>query len=389
MTYSTVLTYFLWLTAGWFGLHHFYLRRDRHAFVWLWTLGGGCGIGWLIEFFHLHRYVRASNMEEKYASGEHPFPVADTDPAQAKRPPFAIRRFIGELFFGYWIGTILMITVPEDIGKTYYQYLSSVAGPAGAALGIHTVANIGVEQCDLFLCLAFSYAALPFLLFLPQSYAIGTLTKGIILTSIAINYNPGSGDEDNEDQKSSLSYLRRAWSIRSKRYRRTKPVKRHLCRRLGILVGCSTLFVACILTALYFNAYITTDYGEQLQMRVAIDNLLRSPGWAKFWDTTFVVLDRLWYGGTEQFFEQLYTAFDPEGELHAYEVLNLTANATEKEINERYKKLVRQFHPDRFPNVYSEEKRKIEDRFIEIQQSYERISTIKMKRIMKNKRTEL
>src|SRR6218665_8375 len=71
--------------------------------------------------------------------------------------------------------------------------------------------------------------------------------------------------------------------------------------------------------------------------------------------------------------------------LFRFQILNLTQSATEKEINDRHKEFVRKSHPDRFPNVDGEEKKKIEDRFIEIQQAFERVSKIKAKRMRKNK----
>ena len=40
------MTYLLWLTGGWLGLHHFYLGRDKHALVWYCLPGGYFGFGW-------------------------------------------------------------------------------------------------------------------------------------------------------------------------------------------------------------------------------------------------------------------------------------------------------------------------------------------------------
>jgi DnaJ family protein C protein 22 len=37
---SLCVAYFLWLIGGFFGLHHLYLGRDFHAFLW-WCLPGG------------------------------------------------------------------------------------------------------------------------------------------------------------------------------------------------------------------------------------------------------------------------------------------------------------------------------------------------------------
>lgn len=62
---SVIWAYVLWLFGGVVGLHHFYLRRDRHAFVW-WTTLGGFGIGWLGEIFRIPRYVRDANEDPEY-----------------------------------------------------------------------------------------------------------------------------------------------------------------------------------------------------------------------------------------------------------------------------------------------------------------------------------
>ncbi|KAH3749640.1 hypothetical protein DPMN_184141 [Dreissena polymorpha] len=43
---NLTLTYVLWLFGGIFGLHHLYLNRPRHCFIWCVTWGG-MFIGWL------------------------------------------------------------------------------------------------------------------------------------------------------------------------------------------------------------------------------------------------------------------------------------------------------------------------------------------------------
>lgn len=62
---SVLVAYILWLFGGIFGVHHFYLRRDRHAFVW-WTTLGGFGVGWLNEILRIPRYVREANEHPKH-----------------------------------------------------------------------------------------------------------------------------------------------------------------------------------------------------------------------------------------------------------------------------------------------------------------------------------
>lgn len=388
MTASTALTYFLWLTAGCFGLHHFYLGRDRHAFVWLWTLGG-LGVGWLAEVFSLSRYIRESDMEFHVAAE-----AKRADSRTERRPPFSIRRFVGELFFAYWIGTLMLAAVPEGIDETCYHVLLSFLGPTGVALAVHTVANIGLEQCDLVLCFVFSYSVLPPMLLFPAKHAVEILLNGILVTALAVNYNPMSAEDDDEEaereaKRFSVSYLLQVWSRHGKRYRRTKPAKHNICWRLAVIVGFSAVLLGSLAAAIYFNARIKTDYGEEILVREALANFFKSPAWLRIQDTMAMMVDKLKHGGLSEFLAYLTKSLDPEGELNAYEVLKLPQTATERDINEQYKKLVRQYHPDRFPNVDLEEKKKIENRFIEIQQAYETVSKIKARRMLKNRKTEL
>ena len=95
-------TCILWLTLGWFGAHHFYLGRDRHGFVWLVTLGGGFGVGWLAEIWRLPEYVRAANRGGRSVGGS---------TEEGHRPPVSWERILGELIFSmYLAGTSVLMT---------------------------------------------------------------------------------------------------------------------------------------------------------------------------------------------------------------------------------------------------------------------------------------
>lgn len=63
---SVFVAYLFWLFGGIFGLHHFYLRRDRQAFIWATTLGGYFGIGWLGDMFKIRKYVEDANDDPKF-----------------------------------------------------------------------------------------------------------------------------------------------------------------------------------------------------------------------------------------------------------------------------------------------------------------------------------
>jgi hypothetical protein len=65
---SLLLTYALWLFGGFFGLHKFYLGRPLMGLVYIFTFGGGFGLGWLSDFFTLPRQVQVANLLEQHRS---------------------------------------------------------------------------------------------------------------------------------------------------------------------------------------------------------------------------------------------------------------------------------------------------------------------------------
>ena len=81
-------------------------------------------------------------------------------------------------------------------------------------------------------------------------------------------------------------------------------------------------------------------------------------------------------------YDEFVRAVDPTGEQNALKVLNLTQSATQEEIKKRYKQLAREWHPDK----YRGDKETAQQRFMEIQEAYEILSTIKSRRASKNQK---
>lgn len=65
------------------------------------------------------------------------------------------------------------------------------------------------------------------------------------------------------------------------------------------------------------------------------------------------------------------------------QVLGLQESATEEEIRKRYKKLAKEWHPDKQRDP--ERKAKAQEKFIEIQQAYDTLSSIQAKRARRHK----
>lgn len=118
-----------------------------------------------------------------------------------------------------------------------------------------------------------------------------------------------------------LHHLLHEFSSRSRRYRKTAPERRPVWKRIVIFSGCSSVALILLLSALYYNTYITTDYGEQVKVRVALENIFSSPAWTTFKETGWKALYVAWERGSiRDFFGEFQTALDPEGEQSAYKV---------------------------------------------------------------------
>lgn len=95
------MAYFLWMTFGWLGVHHLYLRRHRHGFVWLWTFGGCCGLGWLLELWRLPYYVGIAN-DTVTTSHRH-------------TASYSWKQITGELVFSMVLGVLSVSAIPKSI----------------------------------------------------------------------------------------------------------------------------------------------------------------------------------------------------------------------------------------------------------------------------------
>lgn len=144
---SLLVTYILWLFGGVFGLHHIYLHRDRHAFVWWSTLGGYFGIGWLFEIFKIPEYVRDANEDPVFIS------KFVEKMRMYRKPEFSTIRFLGEIMMSYLFGQVVMIAIPEDefMGINFRFLLWTI--PFFSALGVWLVGNIGREKGVFWHCL--------------------------------------------------------------------------------------------------------------------------------------------------------------------------------------------------------------------------------------------
>ena len=352
-TKSLFTAYFLWFFFGIFGLHHVYLKRDRHAFVSWMTCGCYFGVGWLRESWRLPEYVSDYNMDTgAYVT------FIGSQIAKHKTPPSSFARHFGTIIVADVLGYLVLGALPLDYLPTgSLPTLTAVLVPLGVAIGVHTVGNIGHQEGSLKWPLIGAYITAPLYLFSSNS---------VFWTSMASYY--------------CFNNYGRTW----RRTHYKKKVSKSLFKRLFWLFMACSIYTSLWCSWIFFNCTITDSDDEEIKCRDAIKRFFNSPFWTQF---SQVIVD-LWnyskHHGWSGFWQEIIEAMDASGESNALRVLNVTKTASQEEITASYRKLSRKYHPDRFKD--ETEKATASDTFIEIQQSYEILSRKKFKRIRMNKR---
>lgn len=348
---SLIVAYLLWLFGGLFGLHHIYLHRDRHAFIWWCTIGGYFGLGWIFEIFKIPEYVRDANEDPVFIS------KYIEKMRMYKKPEFSTIRFLGEIMVSYLFGQLVMIAIPEEefMGVNWRFLLWTI--PFFTALGVWVVGNIGREQGTLWHCLTVAYFVYPLRYFVYDESV--WFTAMVFASTLAFENN-------------------------SKQWRR-EPPKRHSTLRRTIVLGCCVMLYMSLWTGyFYFNGKITDSDGDEVPVHEALRNFLKSPWWTDLKQTCHETWRFMLHNGWHETWKQIVDSIDADGEQNAYKVLGVDPTSTQSEITSVWRKMSREFHPDKVKDEKLQ--RAAQERFMEIQQAYEVLSKIKSKRRSRNKK---
>eukprot|EP00794_Sanderia_malayensis_P017471 gene17471-19218_t len=342
---SLFITYFLWLFFGFLGLHHFYLGRDRQAFIWWSTFGGLFCFGWFRDMWRIPNYVDDANNETFFIE------TLTKRMKSRKEPPFNVTRFAGEMMVGFFYGILVRLALPEETPRAIVVLLVNF----GVAVGVHLVGNIGREKGDFkypFIASLLSHVIMSFLIADEPSYMYCSL-----FGAMAFNYY-------------------REYS------HKVKPEK-GTCKRIVVLVLSGLVIGSLWCSFLYFNAHITTEDGEKIKFRDSVNHFFKSPAWLEFKNTFWGLYEEAQKQGWRNVYDELMKAIDATGESNARKVLGVTEHATEAEIRRSYKKLAVKWHPDKNKDNAEEAQQK----FIEVQQAYEVLSKVMSSRKRQNEKT--
>ncbi|XP_026673241.1 dnaJ homolog subfamily C member 22 [Ceratina calcarata] len=351
---SKLWAYVLWLFGGLFGAHHVYLERDLQALAYFSTFGGYFGLGWLRDIYRIPCYVRDANDDPNFLN------EFKKNVKLYRKPPFSAVRFAAQNAVAYMWAEIFRNAVPEDelFGINFRHLL--ILTPLVIALGVWTVGNIGREQGSIWITLCTAY------LFYPMLTYIGDDTVWIFVMVVS----------------ASLSF-----DTFSKEWRLKPRKKRSFIKRMLHLSVAAMISMSLLGSYLYFNAVITDSEGEEIKLSEAIQHFLTSPIWLDLQASLKATWDQAVHQGFWATWAQLVDLTDPRGEINAYKVLGLSQTATQSDVTSRWRALSRDNHPDKIKGS-EEERRRAQEKFMEIQQAYEILSKAKIRRQRRNRKSD-
>lgn len=354
MAKSLLLTYILWLLGGFLGAHHIYLRRYKQAFIWWCFPGGYFGAGWFRDIWRIPEYVKDVNNDPNYLT------MLSEKMREMPKPPIKIVRLLGQLVVGNMFGVLIKMAFPDkedELGPGIdFDLITLLLSPAGAALGVWVVGNVGREKGGIGWPIAAAYLSSPLYIFYNFGFSVITLTSIV------------------------------AFHWRSKSWRRQVDQPASFCKRITVLFLCCTLYSSLWTGYVFYNLRFTTTEGDEIRFRDAVGNLIKSPAFQEFSKNVGALYEHCLKHGFSSAWGQLIDSLDPLGERNALKVLELKKSATQSEIRSRYRELSKKWHPDKY--LSEEDKEEANARFVEIQAAYEKLSDIKTKRSAINRRHE-
>lgn len=331
MAKGLLVTYALWAVGGPVGLHHLYLGRDSHALLWMLTLGGG-GLGWLWEFWKLPSFVAQANR------GQGLRPHSDRG-----IPPLSPIRFVAQVIVGMYFGLVALISL------SFMANFYIVGLPLAVGLGVLLVAAVGNQTSDVKNTLGAAFLTSP--IFYGRPIAIFPISLVASITA-------------QKHRRYKASVASETLSVR--------------LYRLGLAY---LAFTGPLAYSALCNTAATLNYvAETLGFFLSWFSFF--PLLGRFLESVLLLPYRVWRllegdpgfsSGSFQEWEKLYEfvdSFQDEKHQLAYQVLGLSEGATNEEIHQRYRELVKIWHPDHNRHKAEEAQK----HFLEIQAAYEVLS---------------
>ncbi len=336
MAKFTIVAYFLWLVLGYFGIHHFYLGRDKQGILWLTSFGGFFCIGMIRDFYRIPAYVREANGDRYYLES------LGVEMRHSRRPSLwkYVHRLVAQVMFGYFYRVLIRMAIPEEFHDLYW--FTSALLPLGTALGTHIVSNIGPIKSEYKYALTGAY--LGEVLF-GDCHILSADKMGSFAVGVSMLFSTYGWQWDR--------------AVRS---------RKNCGRRVCVWMAAFMLYCLLCSSYVYHNMSVNTKDGETLKVREVIHNFFKSPHWTRLKSSLWKVYEEFRQHGWESAKHTLTGMADFEGEDRARTILGVANNATQREVKERYRELAKLWHPDKH---HGDAKDTANERFMEIKEAYE------------------
>lgn len=261
---------------------------------------------------------------------------------QHAKPPSSIVRQSGLMILGNLFAYLVEYAVPTEIlGDTLALSIKFVVVPFASAFGVWLVGNVGRHQGGLEKPLIAAYlAATPVLIL--QKVQIASFST---LASIIV-----------------FNRYCKEWRIK-------KSEPRSFAKRVMIICLAILVYSSLWLSGLYFNcSFQDPETEEPIKCRTALDNFLKSSAYTNMAEAILLLVEHARHRGISGLWQEIMEEFDMTGKNSALSVLELGEGATREEILAGYRRLSREYHPDR----ERDESKKLEkqEKFIQIQEAY-------------------
>lgn len=332
---SLFIAYLCWLFGGFLGLHHLYLGRDKHAFITFSTFGGYFTFGLIYDFWRLPSYVRDANNDLQYLDELH------TQIRSHPKPPSSFVRQTALMIVGNLFTYLVDYAIPEELISTNLSTtLKFITIPLASASGVWLVGNVGRHRGSIRYPLIAAYLS-----------ALPTLYLNIPIGSFT------------------TLFAMFAFNRYSKKWRLRKERKQSFVMRMTVLTLCVVLYLSLWSSWLYFNCSIEDqETNQKIKCRDAITNFLKSPAYVNLSESIFLLVERVRYQGFMGLWKEAMEAFDVTGKTEAFKTLGLSEDASPQDIVAQYRKLSREYHPDKEQDPAKKAEK--HEKFIAIQQAY-------------------
>lgn len=139
---SLIIAYILWFFGGMLGVHHFYLRRDRHAFAMWMSAGGYFGLGWVRDMWRLPEYVKDANDDQQYLE------KLAKQMRKNPKPPNGVVRHATTIMIADILGYLVIGALPKELILDYHlidvpliSVINALLAPIAVAIGLFVCFN--------------------------------------------------------------------------------------------------------------------------------------------------------------------------------------------------------------------------------------------------------